>query len=117
MAEKELKNLLNPCVGGDLGQIVRRARELGELTGALANSLPEEYAEALARRGLRLPFETITREDRLNEKVVATLTGLAFGALPAWQAFWRRDHFGYNISIKKGGGDGRQYLYQLRSQG
>ncbi|HSG97623.1 MAG TPA: DciA family protein [Woeseiaceae bacterium] len=53
MAEKELKNLLNPCVGGDLGQIVRRARELGELTGALANSLPEEYAEALVAANVR----------------------------------------------------------------
>lgn len=31
------------------------------------------YAGELERRGLRLPFETISREDRLNEKVVATL--------------------------------------------
>ncbi|MEE8524581.1 MAG: radical SAM protein, partial [Thermoanaerobaculia bacterium] len=32
-----------------------------------------EYAAELDRRGLRLPFETITREDRLDEKVVRTL--------------------------------------------
>ncbi len=31
------------------------------------------YAAALKKRGLRLPFETISREDRLNEDVVKTL--------------------------------------------
>ena len=31
------------------------------------------YAAELDRRGLKLPFETISREDRLNEKVVKTL--------------------------------------------
>ncbi len=31
------------------------------------------YAAELDRRGLKLPFETISREDRLNEKVVRTL--------------------------------------------
>ena len=31
------------------------------------------YADELKRRGLRIPFETITREDRLNEGVVRTL--------------------------------------------
>jgi radical SAM superfamily enzyme YgiQ (UPF0313 family) len=32
-----------------------------------------EYATELERRGLRMPFETISREDRLNEEVVQTL--------------------------------------------
>ena len=32
-----------------------------------------EYSAELDRRGLRLPFETISREDRLNEQVVQTL--------------------------------------------
>ena len=32
-----------------------------------------EYAEELERRNLRLPFETISREDRLNEEVAQTL--------------------------------------------
>lgn len=32
-----------------------------------------DYAAELDRRGLRVPFETITREDRLDEEVVATL--------------------------------------------
>lgn len=34
------------------------------------------YAEELERRKLRLPFETITREDRLNERVVETLASM-----------------------------------------
>jgi radical SAM superfamily enzyme YgiQ (UPF0313 family) len=32
-----------------------------------------EYSAEMERRGLRLPFETISREDRLNEEVVQTL--------------------------------------------
>ena len=32
-----------------------------------------EYAAEMERRGFRLPFETISREDRLNEEVVQTL--------------------------------------------
>lgn len=35
------------------------------------------YAAELDRRGLKLPFETISREDRLNEKVVRTLEEMA----------------------------------------
>lgn len=34
------------------------------------------YAEALKTRGLNIPFETISREDRLNEKVVKTLADM-----------------------------------------
>jgi anaerobic magnesium-protoporphyrin IX monomethyl ester cyclase len=33
----------------------------------------EQYATAMEARGFRLPFETISREDRLNEEVVKTL--------------------------------------------
>jgi anaerobic magnesium-protoporphyrin IX monomethyl ester cyclase len=32
-----------------------------------------EYADEMERRGFRLPFETISREDRLNEEVIQTL--------------------------------------------
>ncbi|MEM7587801.1 MAG: radical SAM protein [Acidobacteriota bacterium] len=35
------------------------------------------YAAELKRRGLKLPFETISREDRLNEPVVQTLQEMA----------------------------------------
>ncbi|HEX9730630.1 MAG TPA: radical SAM protein [Thermoanaerobaculia bacterium] len=40
------------------------------------------YAAELARRGLKLPFETISREDRLNEDVVRTLA--AMGCRRLW---------------------------------
>lgn len=35
-----------------------------------------EYASELSRRGLNTPFETISREDRLNEKVIKTLADM-----------------------------------------
>ena len=53
MAEKELKNLLSPCSDGGLGEIVRRARALGELTGVLAGALPDEYAGAIVAANVR----------------------------------------------------------------
>jgi radical SAM superfamily enzyme YgiQ (UPF0313 family) len=40
------------------------------------------YATELQRRGLRVPFETISREDRLNEPVVRTLADM--GCLRLW---------------------------------
>jgi radical SAM superfamily enzyme YgiQ (UPF0313 family) len=40
------------------------------------------YAEELDRRGLRVPFETISREDRLNEEVVETLARM--GCFRLW---------------------------------
>jgi radical SAM superfamily enzyme YgiQ (UPF0313 family) len=40
------------------------------------------YAAELERRGLRLPFETISREDRLDEEVVDTLA--AMGCFRLW---------------------------------
>ena len=53
MAKNELKNLLNPNTGGDLGQIVRRAREMGELTHVLCKALPGDYAGAIVAANLR----------------------------------------------------------------
>jgi hypothetical protein len=53
MANNELKNLLNPSNDGDLGQIVRRAREMGELTHVLCKALPDEYAGAIIAANLR----------------------------------------------------------------
>jgi anaerobic magnesium-protoporphyrin IX monomethyl ester cyclase len=40
------------------------------------------YAAELERRGLRVPFETISREDRLNEEVVKTLARM--GCFRLW---------------------------------
>ena len=53
MADKPLKELLNPSANGDLGDIVRRARRLGELTDNLCKSLGEEYAGAIVAANLR----------------------------------------------------------------
>lgn len=53
MATKQLGNLLNPCNNGDLGNIVRRAREMGELTDVLARALPEEQAQGIVAANLR----------------------------------------------------------------
>ena len=53
MASDELKNLLNPNAGGDLGNIVKRARKMGELTNSLCAGLPEEYAGAIVAANLR----------------------------------------------------------------
>ena len=41
-----------------------------------------EYAAEMARRYIRIPFECITRADRLNEKVAATLAAL--GCFRVW---------------------------------
>ena len=53
MANNELKNLLNPSNDGDLGQIIRRAREMGELTHVLCQALPDDYACAIVAANLR----------------------------------------------------------------
>jgi anaerobic magnesium-protoporphyrin IX monomethyl ester cyclase len=41
-----------------------------------------KYAEALKERGVRIPFECISRADRLNEEVVKTLADM--GAFRVW---------------------------------
>ena len=53
MASDELKNLLNPSKSGELADIIRRAREMGELTHVLSKGLPEEYAGAIVAANLR----------------------------------------------------------------
>ena len=59
MPHDELKNLLNPSAGGDLGALVRRAREMGELTHILSEGLHEEYAGAIVAANLREDGELI----------------------------------------------------------
>ena len=53
MASDDLKKLLNPFSGGELGDIVRRAREMGELTHVLSEGLPADYAGAIVAANLR----------------------------------------------------------------
>ncbi|MDJ0795082.1 MAG: DciA family protein [Woeseiaceae bacterium] len=53
MAQNDLKKLLNPNNDGELAGVIRRAREMGELTHVLCDSLPDEYAGAIAAANLR----------------------------------------------------------------
>ena len=53
MAENDLKKLLNPNNDGELAAVIRRARELGELTHILCEKLPDEYAGAIAAANVR----------------------------------------------------------------
>ncbi len=59
MSADELKNLLNPSNDGDLGKIVRRAREMGELTDVLARALPTDEAAGVAAANLREDGELV----------------------------------------------------------
>ncbi len=53
MPGEELKNLLNPCNDGDLARIVRRARQMDELSDALARALPAGQAPGVVAANLR----------------------------------------------------------------
>lgn len=59
MATKQLGNLLKPCNDGDLGKLIRRAREMGELTDVLARALPPEQAAGIVAANLREDGELI----------------------------------------------------------
>jgi hypothetical protein len=59
MAVKQLGNLLNSNGNGDLGDLVRRARDMGELTEALSRALPVELAESLIAANVRDDRELI----------------------------------------------------------
>jgi len=59
MAVKTLGNLLNPCTSGELGDIVRRAHEMGELTRILAEALPDEAAGAIVAANVRPDGELV----------------------------------------------------------
>jgi len=53
MPIKRLKNLLNPNDDGDLGEIIRHARDMGALVQVLQTALPEEYAASIAAANIR----------------------------------------------------------------
>ena len=59
MATKQLGNLLNPSYGGDLGDIIRRAREMGELADILTRALPEEHAAGVVAANVREDGELV----------------------------------------------------------
>ena len=53
MPTDKLKNLLNSSACSELGDIVRRARDMGELTHIVSEALPDEYAGAIIAANLR----------------------------------------------------------------
>ena len=53
MAQNDLKKLLNPNNDGELAGVIRRAREMGELAHVLSESLPDDYADAIAAANVR----------------------------------------------------------------
>ena len=53
MAVKRLENLLNPSKDGDLANIVRRARDMGELASALARAVPPDEGASILAANVR----------------------------------------------------------------
>jgi hypothetical protein len=53
MPLKSLENLLNPNANPDLGDIVRRARDMDELATALQRSLPQDQAGSIRSANVR----------------------------------------------------------------
>lgn len=53
MTTKHLGNLLKPSNIGELSDIIRRAREMGELTDVLLKALPEDHARAIVAANVR----------------------------------------------------------------
>ncbi len=53
MTGKSLDKLLDPASGGDLGEVIGRARRMGELTDVLARALQPEQAAAVVAANVR----------------------------------------------------------------
>jgi hypothetical protein len=59
MSADKLENLLNPSKAGDLGDIIRRARHMGELTDILSNALPDCDKTAIVAANIREDGELV----------------------------------------------------------
>ncbi len=59
MPTRKLKNLLNPNNDGDLGDLINRARRMGELTDVLTNALPESDRTAIVAANIREDGELV----------------------------------------------------------
>ncbi len=53
MPPKRLQNTINPSADGDLGDLIRRAQEMGELATALQQSLPSKLSAGIVAANLR----------------------------------------------------------------
>ena len=59
MSAKRLENLLKPSNNGGLAEVVRRAREMGELATALGRELPADLADGIVAANLREDGELV----------------------------------------------------------
>jgi hypothetical protein len=59
MTSNKLKNLLNTSNDGDLGKLIDRARQMGELTEVLNNALPDADRNAIVAANLREDGELV----------------------------------------------------------
>ena len=59
MTTSKLKNILNPSNDGDLGDLINRARRMGELTDVLSNALPESDRNAIVAANVREDGELV----------------------------------------------------------
>ncbi len=59
MPSNKLKSLLNPSAHGDLGELIGRARRMGELTDILANALPDSDRSAIVAANVREDGELV----------------------------------------------------------
>jgi len=53
MSIKSLENLLNPNDDGGLGDIIRHARDMGELVGQLQEALPDDMTDCIRAANIR----------------------------------------------------------------
>jgi hypothetical protein len=53
MSIKSLENLLNPNDNGGLGDIIRHARDMGELVGQLQAALPDDMNDCIRAANIR----------------------------------------------------------------
>ena len=53
MSTKSLENLLKPNKDGGLGDVIRRAKEMGELATALSSALPADLADGIVAANIR----------------------------------------------------------------
>jgi hypothetical protein len=59
MPSKKLENLLSSCNAGDLGDVISRARRMGELTEILSRALPESDRGAIVAANVREDGELV----------------------------------------------------------
>lgn len=59
MSTYKLEDILNPNNVGDLGDIIKRARKMGELTQILSRALPEEDRAAIIAANVREDGELV----------------------------------------------------------